>query len=763
MAEDFPGATMGFSFTADTIGAVADPYEDSFSTECDYVKWQSSQTACQALNHLIMTSANEPRLKVRLKEDELGIGTDSRGAFRAFFISFYYSLDLMFFICYVIGLGWQRQPSFDQIPEFSLLSTNDGPSTSFGTSSKPSSSSSSSKPSSRPPRSRPRPSGTKSRPSTKPISTNLEDSSAPPLSKTNPEQLLDVIKGMKTHADQKAGVVHPRRNSTAGSVASSSSFTRVGRTSMANTVAAAATTMATRKRARHASDGRNSSSDGASHGQAKRGRVVLDKGKARASVEGLEMQKAKEMAKEKAKEAHIPPSRAASGSGTASSSSGSGSRKPEGTSDTSISMEVDEGDLSLAADRSTRSWTTESPSLLGSSSSLSSAESRSPSQKRMPPPPVPLAAKLLAAKANGHLSQRRSGAALGASTRASTPSLVLIPTQKETNLNVDSKMVPKLHPLLQNPPTKPSAPIISHSNSNLYPLGRQTKVNPLPHQAPSRARAQPGSRQNHNPAVPSDIPPRVAITVPTSDATATTKVKTEQSFAKPVQAQPQAPLPQAQPLRSTTSCKPLSGGTSTTRTSSAATTLAAARTAATNLPSTLQGATRSQPQHLTLSQSTRPPPLGMRRTNTFPAGGMGSGIGQKTGALPTKQKGFRVPFMNGGMGSQQHQQQQQQQPSVADSGASKQGGAGAATSNAPSNSKSNLASGSTASFSSAKSKADEQPSAQTISAPAPPPPATAAVPAIELPGPTDGDADSSFDMSLSFDMDALEETMRLYD
>jgi len=503
--------------------------------------------------------------------------------------------------------------------------------------------------------------------------------------------------------------------------------------------------------------------------------VVLDKGKARASVDGLETQKAKEMAKEKAKEAHIPPSRAASGSGTASSSSGSGSRKPEGTSDTSLSMEVDEGDVSLAADRSSRSWTTDSPSLLGSSSSLSSAESRSPSQKRMPPPPVPLAAKLLAAKANGHLSQRRSGAASGASTRASTPSLVLVPTQKETNLNLGSKMVPKLHPLLQNLPTKPSAPIISHSNSNLYPSGRQTKVNPLPHQAPSRAQAQPGSRQNHNPAVPSDIPPRVAITVPTSDATATTKVKMEQSFAKPVQAQPQAPLPQAQPLRSTTSCKPLSGGTSTstspststTRTSSAATTLAAARTAATNLPSTPQGATRSQPQHLTLSQSTRPPPLGMRRTNTFPAGGMGSGIGQKTGALPTKQKGFRVPFMNGGMGSQQHQQQQQQQPSVADSGASKQGGAGAATSNAPSNSKSNLASSSTASFCSAKSKPNEQPSAQAISAPAPPPvfvsPATVAVPAVELPGPTDGDADSSFDMSLSFDMDALEETMRLYD
>jgi hypothetical protein len=89
MAEDFPGATMGFSFTADTIGAATDPYEGSFSPECDYVKWQSSQTACQALNHLIMTSANEPRLKARLKEDELGIGSDSRGTFYVFFFSFF--------------------------------------------------------------------------------------------------------------------------------------------------------------------------------------------------------------------------------------------------------------------------------------------------------------------------------------------------------------------------------------------------------------------------------------------------------------------------------------------------------------------------------------------------------------------------------------------------------------------------------------------------------------------------------------------------
>ena len=130
--------------------------------------------------------------------------------------------------------------------------------------------------------------------------------------------------------------------------------------------------------------------------------MVLDKWKARASVDGLEIQKVNEMAKD----AHILPSHVASDSGTASSSSGSGSRKPEGHNDTSLSMEVDEGDVSPAADRSTRLWTTDSPSLVGSSSSSSSTEFRSPSQKRIPPPPVPLAAKLLAV--NGHPSRRHS-------------------------------------------------------------------------------------------------------------------------------------------------------------------------------------------------------------------------------------------------------------------------------------------------------------------------------------------------------------------
>ena len=148
--------------------------------------------------------------------------------------------------------------------------------------------------------------------------------------------------------------------------------------------AADATTTATRKRAQHTSDGRNSS-DGTSHGQAKRGRVVLNKGKARASIEGLEIQNAREMAKEKVKDTHIPPSCAASDSGAAPTTS-----KPEGTIDTSLSIEMDEDDVNLAADWSMQSWMTDSPSLLSSSLSLSSAESRSPFQNRMPPPPVSL-------------------------------------------------------------------------------------------------------------------------------------------------------------------------------------------------------------------------------------------------------------------------------------------------------------------------------------------------------------------------------------
>ena len=110
-----------------------------------------------------------------------------------------------------------------------------------------------------------------------------------------------------------------------------------------------------------------------------------------------------------------PPSRVVSDSGTASCSSGAGLRKPEGNSDTSLSMEVDEDDVSLAADRSTRSWITDSPSFVGSSSSSSSAECRSPSQRRMPLRPVPLTAKLLAA--NGHLSRgHSSGGGSGGST-----------------------------------------------------------------------------------------------------------------------------------------------------------------------------------------------------------------------------------------------------------------------------------------------------------------------------------------------------------
>ena len=108
--------------------------------------------------------------------------------------------------------------------------------------------------------------------------------------------------------------------------------------------------------------------------------------------------------------------------------------------------------------------------------------------------------------------------------------------------------------------------------------------------------------------------------------------------------------------------------------------------------------------------------------------------------------------------------QQQRQPPVVASGASGQGGADAPASNAPSESFNSRPPSTTSFFSSAKSKANEQPYAQAVppapAAPAPPSPHRMVVsPAIELPGPTDGNGDSSFDMSLSLDMDALEETI----
>jgi len=64
---------------------------------------QSSQTACQTLNHLIMTTANELMLKVRLKEDGLGIGTGSKGAFLEYCcFSFFFFVIIScsdFFLC----------------------------------------------------------------------------------------------------------------------------------------------------------------------------------------------------------------------------------------------------------------------------------------------------------------------------------------------------------------------------------------------------------------------------------------------------------------------------------------------------------------------------------------------------------------------------------------------------------------------------------------------------------------------------------------
>ena len=123
----------------------------------------------------------------------------------------------------------------------------------------------------------------------------------------------------------------------------------------------------------------------------------------------------------------------------------------------------------------------------------------------------------------------------------------------------------------------------------------------------------------------------------------------------------------------------------------------------------------------------------MRRANTFPVGGVSNGIGRKTGGLPMKQKGFRLPFMNGGIGGQQRQQQQ---PAVDCNGLwcvkTRRYRCSHLERAFP------LKVHARFKFHgfSTKSKADEQPSGQTVPAPAPPPsvsPTTVAVPAIPAP------------------------------
>ncbi|KAF8154795.1 hypothetical protein B0H34DRAFT_717890 [Crassisporium funariophilum] len=139
----------------------------------DHVKWQGSQTACQALNQLIQSSGRE------LPEDGALSGTSR---------------------------GWQRRScSYEQIPNFPTASTSTSTynTSSYASSNNSRASSSKYPPSSRlPPHSRSRHAETRAR---TPELTNL-DLSIPLLNKTNPMQFLDIMKGVSARLDENAGV-----------------------------------------------------------------------------------------------------------------------------------------------------------------------------------------------------------------------------------------------------------------------------------------------------------------------------------------------------------------------------------------------------------------------------------------------------------------------------------------------------------------------------------------------------------------------------
>ncbi|PPQ89309.1 hypothetical protein CVT25_000376 [Psilocybe cyanescens] len=631
----------------------------------DYVQWQGSQTPCQALNQLIKSSINDPIL--------------SKENIR-------------------VSRAWQREPSFDQIPGFSLLSTTDRtPSTSTRT---PSRASSSKPPSSSRPR--PRPSEAKSRPKSSTSDAPSADSpmAIPFLDKTNPAQFLDILKGVSAKVDANAGV-RPR-----GGVIDSLLPSRIEKA---------------KKRTRGGSVG--SSADALAL-QAKKVRVeslrqaqVKDKGKGRAvHVEGQAGQES------------LP--------GTSTTSRAT--PNPVDSWGDSSFMDVDDRDKSM-----------DDVSAAGFLFAQSRpALTKTPSQARMPPPPAPMT----------------KHPTISSSASTSTSVTRLHNSHHEDPKGPSSRTsdrTPKYHPLLLQQASKPT-----NSNSSVNPSIQSSQQHPLPDT----------SKQEQQ----------------------STAVQT--SLDRAPKAEPGKPRP-CEPTPPTST--PVSG-----------------------------------------SQSSRPPALGMRRTHTYPSVGMVPSI-QKSGALPTKQKGFKPPLLSSSqpqpqpraqaaaaalpaanhvhapvakgsasaVGLNQQQQQQQQRQYNTTSRAPPAGSSGSMSSDSArghtsSSSFSTSTSASTSNSNSPASSVPHKPSsarssgslareeaiakaladaaqaqgqaqtrARTTRAPEPraraapaakPPaplvePVSVPVPASPvLPEPTDGDGDSSFG-DMSFDMDALEETMRQYD
>ncbi|KDR70170.1 hypothetical protein GALMADRAFT_271603 [Galerina marginata CBS 339.88] len=349
--------------------------EDDPAPAPDHVKWQGSQTACQALNQLIRSSVNEPS----------GVG----------------------------ARGWQREPSFDQIPGFSSLSTTDASKASTSSSAfTPTSASANKQPhASTRPHLRARISETKSRPTSLSSSSPNVASPLPFFDKTNPSQFLDILKGVSARVDENAGV-RPRKS--AGNIAGP---TRPIKTNG-------------KKRSRGVSLGGSPDMSGvaAAVGRAKKGRVdtlrgmeakpdIKDKGKGRASP--------------------LPPPDA-DGRGPTGQAYESGvpsSSTSTLASNETLTMDVDD-DLSVTYHR---------------------LSPKTPSQARMPPPPVP-----------------RTKPPDASSSRQSHHQL---PTR-----HVESKPAPapKFHPLLVEPPPK--------SNPSTHKPQPTTAAHPIPKPEPKPLR-----------------------------------------------------------------------------------------------------------------------------------------------------------------------------------------------------------------------------------------------------------------------------------
>ncbi|KJA22514.1 hypothetical protein HYPSUDRAFT_87354 [Hypholoma sublateritium FD-334 SS-4] len=169
----------------------ADDAEDDDSGT-DYVKWQGSQTTCSALNQLIRSSTLSELRSADADVDE----PTSR--------------------------GWQRQPSFDQIPGFSRLSTVDTP--------EPAPSSTTSQSSSAKPL----------RPSlARPRSSTAVEPALPLLGRASPAKFMDMLKGVSARLDlgvsgagaPARGAKRPRRSSAESGVEARPGRAKRGRVS----------------------------------------------------------------------------------------------------------------------------------------------------------------------------------------------------------------------------------------------------------------------------------------------------------------------------------------------------------------------------------------------------------------------------------------------------------------------------------------------------------------------------------------------------